>query len=75
MGALIAFKAPTQEKSPLQVQNDFYRIFREIGTPAQPPKPHKKSQGRQKGELQPKRTRHRIVLKKDNVLVGNSNTT
>ncbi len=33
-------------KQPTQVQNDFERIIRMIETPAQPPKPRKKSLGR-----------------------------
>ncbi len=39
-------------KQPTQVQNDFERIIRMIGTPAQPPKPRKKSLGRQAGNIQ-----------------------
>ncbi len=34
-----------------------------IGTPAQPPKPRKKSLGRQAGNIQVKRMRHPIVKK------------
>lgn len=73
--SLPVFKAPIQEKSPSQVQNDFYRICREIGTPARPLKPRKNSPGRQKGTLQPKRARHRIVLKNNKKIVGITNTT
>ena len=50
-------------KQPTQVQNDFERIIRMIGTPAQPPKPRKKSLGRQAGNIQVKRMRHPIVKK------------
>ena len=39
--SLPIFKEPAREKSPTQVQNDFFRIIQEIGTPAQPLKPHK----------------------------------
>ncbi len=49
--------------SPTKVQKDFGRIIRLIGTPALPPKRRKKAPGRQKGELQPKRTRYSIVIK------------
>ncbi len=49
--------------TPTQVQRDFGRIIREFGTPAKPPKLRNKSKGRQKGELQNKRTRHPVVLK------------
>lgn len=49
--------------SPTQVQKDFGRIIRLIGTPAKPPKRRKKAPGRQKGDVQPKRTRHQIVMK------------
>ncbi len=50
-------------KQPTQVQNDFERIIRMIGTPAQPPKPRKKALGRQSGDIQVKRMRHPIVKK------------
>ena len=46
-----------------QVQNDFERIIRMIGTPAQPPKPRQKALGRQLGDIQIKRIRHPIVKK------------
>jgi len=62
--SLPIFKEPAREKSPTQVQNDFFRIIQEIGTPAQPLKPRKKSKGRQKGQLQVKRQRYAIVSKK-----------
>ena len=46
-----------------QVQKDFERIIRWIGTPAQPPKPRQKAPGRQLGDIQAKRIRHPIVKK------------
>ena len=57
------FKSNREEKSPSQVQKDFGRIIGEIGTPAKPPKPRKKSYGRRKGEIQIKRPRHEVVYK------------
>jgi hypothetical protein len=60
-------RSSTQAKSPTQVQKDFGRIIRGIGTPAQPPKPRNKSHGRRSGEKQPKRPRYQIVFKSKNV--------
>lgn len=60
---LPAFKSNATIKSPTQVQNDFERIIRMIGTPAQPPKPREKAPGRMLGDIQIKRTRHPIVKK------------
>jgi hypothetical protein len=57
------FKSENQEKSPTQVQKSFYRIIQEIGTPAKPPKVRKKSNGRQKGDVQVKRQRHDVIVK------------
>ena len=57
------FKSNRDEKSPSQVQKDFGRIIVEIGTPAQPLKPRKKSHGRKLGESQVKRQRHKVVYK------------
>jgi len=62
------FKSQGQEKSPTQVQKSFSRIIREIGTPAQPPKPRKKSKGRQKGDIQIKRQRHNVIIKGKNTM-------
>ena len=56
------FKSSRAEKSPTQVQKNFGRIIREIGTPAKPPKPHKKSLGREKGQTQNKRKRYPVVV-------------
>lgn len=60
---LPAFKLEQKEKAPSQVQKDFGRIIRGIGTPAQPPKPCKKSRGRQQGDRQIRRSRYAIVYK------------
>lgn len=49
--------------SPTLVQRDFARIIRHFGTPARPPKPRNISQGRPKGTICPKRTRHPVVVK------------
>lgn len=57
------FKSEREEKSPTQVQKDFARIIREIGTPAKAPKPRKKSRGRSQGEMQIKRQRYKVVYK------------
>jgi hypothetical protein len=46
-----------------QVQRDYVRIIREIGTPARVPKPRGKSSGRSKGTQIPKRKDHPIVKK------------
>ena len=59
-----ALRAYLSEKSPTQTQRDFIRIIREIGTPAQPPKPRNKSSGRQRGDRQIKRTLHPAIIKK-----------
>ena len=66
---LPAFKSNVTIKSPTQVQNDFERIIRIIGTPAQPPKLRQKAPGRQLGDIQIKRTRHPIVKKSKNTTV------
>ncbi|OGO92842.1 MAG: hypothetical protein A3F41_01445 [Coxiella sp. RIFCSPHIGHO2_12_FULL_44_14] len=66
---LPAFKSNVTIKSPTQVQNDFERIIRMIGTPAQSPKPRQKAPGRQLGDIQIKRTRHPIVKKSKNTTV------
>ena len=63
---LPAFKSNATIKSPTQVQNDFGRIIRMIGRPAQPPKPRQKAPGRELGDIQIKRTRHPIVKKSKN---------
>lgn len=49
--------------SPSQVQRDWERIIRQIGTPAKPPKQRGKSPGRAKG-LQPGRRQRQPVVKK-----------
>ena len=60
---LPSFKACSAIKQPTQVQKNFERIIRWIGTPAQPPKPRQKAPGRQLGDIQAKRIRHPIVKK------------
>ena len=49
--------------SPTLVQRDFARIIRQLGTPAQPPKPRVISTGRRKGTKLPKRPRQKVVVK------------
>ena len=49
--------------SPSTVQRDFGRIIRQIGTPAQPPKPRGKSPGRAKGKQLPPRRDHPVIKK------------
>ena len=71
---LPSIKNSLQEKSPTQVQKDFQRIIRGIGTPAKPPKPRNKSIGRQMGETQLKRLRHPVVFKRNTALSEIHNT-
>lgn len=49
--------------SPSQVQRDWERIIRQIGTPAQPPKHRGNSSGRAKGTKMPARKRQPVVKK------------
>ena len=49
--------------SPTLVQRDFARIIRQLGTPAQPPKPRGISPGRRLGTQLPKRPRQKVVVK------------
>ena len=49
--------------SPTLVQRDFARIIRQLGTPAQPPKPRGVSPGRPTGMTLPKRPRRKVVVK------------
>ena len=63
---LPSFNACGAIKQPTQVQKDFERIIRWIGTPAQPPKPCQKALGRQLGDIQVKRLIHPIVKKRKN---------
>src|SRR3990167_3396604 len=60
------FRTDQSIKIPTQVQKDFERIIRMIGTPAQPPIVRKKAPGRQLGDTQVKRVRHEIVKKTKN---------
>jgi len=58
---LPAAKSHTASSS--TVQRDWGRIIRQIGTPAQPPKPRGKSPGRAKEKRQPSRKRHPVIKK------------
>ena len=49
--------------TPSAVQRDFSRILREIGTPAQPPKPRGNSSGRAKGTRPAHRKRQGVIKK------------
>jgi len=49
--------------SPTLVQRGFARIIRQLGTPAQPPKPRNISAGRSPGRKLPKRPRQPVVVK------------
>jgi hypothetical protein len=53
--------------SPTLVQRDFGRIIRQIGTPAQPPKPRFISPGRPKGMKLPPRPRQKVIVKSQQV--------
>lgn len=52
-----------RELSPTLVQRDFERLIRQLGTPAQPPKPRGKSPGRPQGMTLPPRPRRKVVVK------------
>jgi len=56
-------EADRETASPSTVQRDFGRIIRQIGTPAEPPKPRGNSLGRVKGHQQPRRKRHPVIKK------------
>ena len=49
--------------APSTVQRNFERIIRQIGTPAQPPKPRHNSPGRAKGTKSPPRERQPVIKK------------
>jgi hypothetical protein len=66
---LPSFKASGAIKQPTQVQKDFERIIRWIGTPAQPPKRRQKAPGRQLGDIQVKRLIHPVVKKWKNTAI------
>jgi hypothetical protein len=53
----------TGQISPSLAQRDFGRIIRQIGTPAQPPKPRGISTGRRCGTRLPPRVRQKVVVK------------
>jgi hypothetical protein len=67
-------RANSREKSPSQVQKDFQRIIKGIGTPAKPPKPRNKSLGRLRGETQFKRPCYSVVFKGKKFEAGAHNT-
>jgi hypothetical protein len=67
--ACIPIQSNATIKSPTHVQNDFERMIRMIGTPAQPPQPRQKAPGRLLGDIQIKRTHHPIVKKSKNTTV------
>ena len=67
---LPAFKKNAATKQPTQVQKDFERIIRQIGTLAKFPKPRKKSPGRKLGDIQVKRIRHNVVKKMKNKAIN-----
>jgi len=55
---------PAQENlTPERVQQSLGKLFRQIGTPAQPPQPRGKSPGWPKGRLRTRKKRHRVVKK------------
>ena len=55
--------------SPSQVQRDLGRIIRQIGSPADDPKPRGKSKGRAHGQKQTPRKRHAVVIKRKKIKV------
>lgn len=55
--------AQQREISPTLVQRDFARLIRQMGTPAQPPKPRGKSPGRPPGTQLPPRPHPKVVVK------------
>lgn len=61
--------------SPSEVQRDFGRIIREIGTPAQPPKRRGNSPGRVKGTRMSRRERHPVIKKGQKARKKASNST
>jgi len=62
--------AKQREISPTLVQRDFARLIRQIGTPAQPPKPRGKSPGRPPGTKLPPRPRPKVVFKGEKALAS-----
>ena len=53
----------SKSKPASQVQRDYARIIREIGTPAHIPKPRGKSPGRQRGVIVPHRRLQPVIRK------------
>lgn len=66
---LPAFKSD-KKISPTQVQKYFEKLIRGIGTPAKMLKSRRNPRGRKKGELQMKRPRHPVVVKKKQAQPG-----
>jgi len=64
-----------QVASPSAVQRGLGRILREIGTPAQAPKPRGNAPGRAKGTRLTRRNRHRVVKKSQTTRETASNST
>jgi len=62
--------AQRREISPTLVQRDFARLIRQLGTPAQPPKPRGKSPGRPPGLELPPRPRRNVVFKGEKAAAG-----
>jgi hypothetical protein len=62
--------AKRREISPSLVQRDFARLIRQIGTPAQPPKPRGKSPGRSPGTKLPPRPCPNVVIKGNKAASG-----
>jgi hypothetical protein len=62
--------AQRREISPTLVQRDFARLIRQLGTPAQPPKPRGKSPGRPPGRKLPPRPRRKVVFKGEKAAVS-----
>jgi hypothetical protein len=55
--------ARRREMTPTLVRRDTQRLFLQLGTPAQSPKPRGKSPGRKRGTKLPSRTRHPVIIK------------
>ena len=60
-------------ESPSQVQRDYSRIIRRIGTPAPIPKPRGKSPGRRLGQKGKERPDHPLVRKSVKKEIGSEN--
>lgn len=60
--------------TPTQTQRGFYMVLDKIGTPAKPCKPRGNPTGRNKGELQDKRTQHPVIFKNTQMKSGKKKT-